>query len=254
MLSASGRPSVAAGPDWQTTAPMTYGSFAASPASGRIVAPPTTKMAATAAIARRKLPFMHKSPSHKVRLAGAHQILHPARLDDPSALHEIGAPANPCRHAQILLDEDDRRSALRELAERRKVFRAHARRQTQARLVEQQQLRLRHQRAADRDHLLLAARERACSEPQPRAQRRKEIEHVLELRVETGAIAARVRTQEQILAHRERSEELTALRHDGDASPRHRLRRSAGDVVAQKTHAAAARRIEADDRSEQRRL
>ena len=52
------------------------------------------------------------------------------------------------------------------------------RRQAERRLVEQQQPRLRHQRAADRDHLLLAARQlagRAASSLS--AQRREQREH-----------------------------------------------------------------------------
>ena len=49
------------------------------------------------------------------------------------------------------------------------------RREAERRLVEQQQPRPRHQRARDRDHLLLAARERAGRRVEPRGQRREEL-------------------------------------------------------------------------------
>ena len=58
----------------------------------------------------------------------------------------------------------------------------HLRREAERGLVEQQQARLRHQAARDREHLLLAAGEQPGALVQPLAQAREALEHRLDLR------------------------------------------------------------------------
>ena len=53
-------------------------------------------------------------------------------------------------------------------------FLDHARREAKRRLIEQQQLRVRHQGAADGEHLLLAAGERAGDLTEPLLQAREQ--------------------------------------------------------------------------------
>ena len=62
----------------------------------------------------------------------------------------------------VLLDDEDRGSAALERGEDLEDHRHDLRRKPGARFVEHQQLRFGHQRAADREHLLFAAREREC--------------------------------------------------------------------------------------------
>src|SRR5215470_6071892 len=92
-----------------------------------------------------------------------------------TALHELGgraldddAPAvehhDVVRHVEhelrVLLDQHDREPLRLEPADRRHDLRDDLRRQPLGRLVHQEDARVRHERAPDREHLLLAARER----------------------------------------------------------------------------------------------
>jgi len=63
-----------------------------------------------------------------------------------------------CRPKLLLLDEQHRGAGRVHFADRAKHHLHHQRREAERRLVEEQQPRLRHQRTADRDHLLLPAR------------------------------------------------------------------------------------------------
>src|SRR3954462_6420529 len=84
------------------------------------------------------------------------------------------------------------------------------------RLIEQQHLRLRQQRAADRDALLLAARKRAgtafeqVADPE-QFDRRVKADHLILVPVEKVSI-------EQVVPHREVRQEPPFLEHITDAS------------------------------------
>ena len=64
------------------------------------------------------------------------------------------------RGARVLLDQQDRDAVVAQAAHDREDLLHDQRRQAEARLVEHQQARRRHQRAAQREHLALAARQR----------------------------------------------------------------------------------------------
>ena len=77
--------------------------------------------------------------------------------DDPPRLEHVGALAEVERERRVLLDEQDRDSFLvvqpeQELGE----LLDDERREPERELVDRERARLGHQRAADRDHLLLA--------------------------------------------------------------------------------------------------
>ena len=63
------------------------------------------------------------------------------------------------------------------------------RREAERGFVEQEQPRPRHQRAADRQHLLLAARQRAAALAEPLLEAREQREHALEVVVEMRRVA-----------------------------------------------------------------
>ena len=95
------------------------------------------------------------------------------REDDVAGLEDVAAVGGVERHQRVLLDEQDRRALRVDLADDLEDLLDEDRREPHRRLVEQQQLRPRHERAPDREHLLLAAGERSglCScAPQPREQ------------------------------------------------------------------------------------
>ena len=109
------------------------------------------------------------------------------------------------------------------------------RREAERRLVEKQEARAGHQRAADRDHLLLAARERARRLPPPLAQRREHRVHAREAVRARRARPRRVAAELEVLLHRHAGEEPAPLGHDRDARARDLVRREPGEVLAAET-------------------
>src|SRR5437899_7790392 len=85
------------------------------------------------------------------------------------------------------------------------------------RLVQDHEIRIGHQRAADREHLLLAARKLPATVAETLGEPRKRGEHALE-----RPVAATIRTgasrHDEILAHREIRKNAAPLRHVGDAA------------------------------------
>ena len=92
------------------------------------------------------------------------------------------------------------------------------RREAERRLVEQQNLRLGHQRAADRQHLLLTAGQRARDLPQPLAQPRKQSEHPVAAAFELRGVAQQIGAELEVFGDRHRGEDAAAFRHQHDAA------------------------------------
>ncbi len=149
------------------------------------------------------------------------------------------------RELEVLLDQHDRLALGLEPRDGPADFGDDQRREPFRRLVHQQHARIAHQRAADREHLLLAARERAGGLLLALLQAR---EHSNTRSRSTGACSprgARCATIE-VLAHRQRREDAPPLRHEADALARNRLRRQPRDRLAEQADLALARRQEAD--------
>ena len=88
------------------------------------------------------------------------------------------------------------------------------RREAHRRLVEQQQLRARHQRAADRAHLLLAARHRPGLLRPTLVQTREQLEDAVHVLLEVLPVRALERAHLEVLGHghpREQPPPLGAL-------------------------------------------
>ena len=101
------------------------------------------------------------------------------------------------------------------------------------RFVEQQQPRPRHQRTADRQHLLLAARQRAAALVDALLQPREQIEHLLESSSKYLQIIE-ARAHLQVFLHGHARENAAAFRRLGDPQARDIMRRQLRDVVAGK--------------------
>ena len=82
--------------------------------------------------------------------------------DDPAVLEHVAAAGDAERHRRVLLDDEDRGALAVDGLDDVEDLVDQRRRQAHRRLVHQQEPRPRHQRAADREHLLLAAGERAA--------------------------------------------------------------------------------------------
>ena len=153
-----------------------------------------------------------------------------------------------------MLHEQDREAARRQRADRPRDLRDHDGRQPERGLVEQQVLRLGHEPAGDREHLLLAAGERATELCPPFAQAREEVVARGEVGGEVAPVGALVGAHQQVVEHGELREDLPPFGHENQA-PSHALeRRPTGDVDAIAADYTAGRHLEARDRSQRRAL
>src|ERR671925_1221277 len=85
-----------------------------------------------------------------------------ARQGDASDLEHVRGLRELQRDVRVLLDDEHRQALLLvQLADDAEDLRDEQRRETERRLVEEQQPRTLHERAREREHLLLAAAERA---------------------------------------------------------------------------------------------
>ena len=98
-----------------------------------------------------------------------------------AGLEDVGAVRDVQRVVDVLLDQQDRPALGLELGDGLEDPLDHQRRQAERRLVEQEQARPAHERPPDRQHLLLAARQRAAGLAQPLAEQREQLEHHLEV-------------------------------------------------------------------------
>ena len=115
------------------------------------------------------------------------------------------------------------------------------RRETERRLVEQQDVGLRDERARDRELLLLAARERARGAASELAHDREELVGALDgLRSHRPASAAG-ETEPEVLLDRELAEDPPAFGHERDAAARDVLRLAAEERCAAEPDVAGRR-------------
>src|SRR5207245_4827603 len=85
------------------------------------------------------------------------ELLAGAVLDHVPGLEHVRAVRDLERLRGVLLDEEDRRSPLVDLHAYAEDRLNEDRREAEGRLVEHEELRVRHERTSDREHLLLAA-------------------------------------------------------------------------------------------------
>src|SRR5581483_4520368 len=104
---------------------------------------------------------------------------------------------------RVLLDEQDGDARFGDRGDCFEDLLLELRRDAERRFVEEKTARTRHERAADREHLLLAARERSAFLPHALAEPRKELGHVLDRLLHRRAIAMEIRAELEVLAHRE---------------------------------------------------
>ncbi len=127
--------------------------------------------------------------------------------------------------------------------------------ETHRRLVHQQHPRPRHQRSPDRDHLLLAARERPRELLEPLVHAREQLEHALVVGCQVLAALSQRRAELEVLAHRQLPEQAAVLGHDRETSGDPGGYAEGVDLLAVEHHAAAARAPAIpEDRLQRRRL
>src|SRR5205085_8242390 len=104
--------------------------------------------------------------------------------DDAARLEHVAAMRDGKRHVRVLFDEENGRARLVDLGDRRKDRAHEKRREPERRLVHQQHARPAHQRASDREHLLLASGERAGLLRDALLEAREERERAVEVALE----------------------------------------------------------------------
>ena len=159
------------------------------------------------------------------------------------------------RDADVLFDQQHRDPGrfgrrMRELLQRCCDLLDDHRRQAFGRLVHHQHARVEQQRAADREHLLLTARQLGAAVApairQPREQRVDALDR-------PRALACALCRKPQVLVDRQRWPHAPTLRHVADAELGDHVRRKAKNFAACEFH-TAARRNQPGDRIAQRRL
>ena len=113
---------------------------------------------------------------------------------------------------------------------------------------------MRHQRAADRDHLLLAPRQRAGDLPQAFLDPREEREDARQILVELGAATARIGAHFEVLVDRHAREQAARLQHRGDAAAHPLGRPDPVQGMPLVDDLAAGRAHDSHDRLHRRRL
>ena len=134
-----------------------------------------------------------------------------------------------------------------------KDFRHHQRREAERRLVEHQERRPHEKRARDRQHLLLAARQRSGLLAPPLGETREQAEHAVEIRADRFTVGAHVSPEAQVLLDREIDERAPPVGHMRDPQPRDVLGRQRADRAAAKADVASPA-DEAGERAQDRGL
>src|SRR5438094_941350 len=174
--------------------------------------------------------------------------------DDAPAVEDDDVVGDVEDQLGVLLHEDDGEPLGLEATDRRHHLGHDLRRQSFRGLVHQQHPGVRHQRAGDREHLLLAARERNGDLVPALAQAWEERRHGVERPQHRQVTARPASGHREILAHGEALEDPAALGHERDAVGGDRLRGAPGDGPAVDRHHAVSRRQQAHDDVQRRRL
>src|SRR5690348_3355219 len=144
------------------------------------------------------------------------QVLGSAFEDDAAVAHHVAALGDLQRDRQLLLDEQDRDAAPAQLLQILADQLDDLRCQPLGRLVDHDQVGVAHQRAAQRQHLLLAAREDARFGVRALLQAREQAVHVVER--PARLLGALLLAEQQVLLDRELGEDVAVLGHVADAA------------------------------------
>src|SRR5262249_22011756 len=126
-----------------------------------------------------------------------------ALAHNASVLEYVGTSGNGKGRSRVLLHQQNRRAGLLDGADRVKDLDLQAMGNTHRRLVEKEQHGLTHQGAADREHLLLASRQRARLLTTALLEDREQAIDSRKIARDAVPVAAQVGAQHQVLEHAE---------------------------------------------------
>src|SRR6267142_5356722 len=168
----------------------------------------------------------------------------------PAVLHHVVAVGERGGEAEVLLDEENGEALSLQATQGGADLLDDDRSQSLCRLVEQQEPGAGPQDAPDRQHLLLAPRQRGAAGPEPLFQVREELVD----RVEAETPGTDRRRQQEVLLDGEAREDAALLRTEGEPEPRDLIRRQADQLAALQADRAPPAAHDAHDRLEGRRL
>src|SRR5690606_31392993 len=182
-----------------------------------------------------------------------HKSFRSALPDDPPLLDDVVTIGEFAERLDIFIDNEDREAFTLQLGEDLPDFLPDQRREAFGCLIEQQQLRIGHQRPGDGEHLLLAAGELVAHavaafkkagklRPDPRERPARRAGWP----VASGC--------HEILLNREVGRNQPPLVHEGDAAPRNAIGGKGGDVLSLEADHTPARGRETGDAAHGRRL
>ena len=175
--------------------------------------------------------------------------------DDDAVFEHIAAVGDPQAFLRVLLDEQQSDAGLAHPPQGGEQLLHHGGREPERRLVEQQDIRVGHQRAADGEHLLFAAAHGARDLGGAFAQARKQPEHLFAPRRFAVAGALRVGAEQEIFLHRQVAEDAAPFGHQRQSAFDDLMGRQRRDIAAGKAHLLARKRShDARDGFQQRGL
>src|SRR2546428_623634 len=176
------------------------------------------------------------------------------RHDDAARLEEVGVIGEVERRRDVLLDEQDAHALLAvDGAHDAEDLAGDERRESERGLVEEEQARPQHERAPDREHLLLAPGEAPGGLTPSLAQHRKIVVAPGEVPRRRARRAPRIGAEPEIFLHGELHERPAPLRHVRDSQADDVLGRPARDTRAVEAD-LAGRPDHAAHRAQRRRL
>src|SRR5215475_1237564 len=183
-------------------------------------------------------------PSHAVV---AEQPLTVAGEGDGAGLQHVAVVRDRQGLVGVLLDEQHRGAADVDLADDAEDLLHEHGGEPERRFVEEHQRRLGHERAPDREHLLLTAAERPRQLGPPLGQDGEARVHALEGALYSPLVRARVGAHVQVLEDRQLREELAALGDVRDAQAHDRLRGQPVDPSPPEADGTSRRQHQAGD-------
>src|SRR4030095_7297341 len=151
-----------------------------------------------------------------------------ARQHDAAGFQHVAPVGDAQRHRGVLLDQQDRGALAVDRADRVEDLLDQHRSQSHRGLIQQQQARPSHERASDRQHLLLAAGEGAGHLRDALLQPGEQDEHALQIVGDPGVVPQEC-PHDEVLAHGEAVEDAPALRHVANPQAHHGVGRAAGE-------------------------
>ena len=173
---------------------------------------------------------------------------------DHSVPQHIGIFGEKERHPDILLDQQQGHAVAADPADRAEDVEDDLRRQRRTRFVEQHHLRLRHQSAADAQHLQFTAGQGRSELPAPFGQAREELVDLLERPPHLRPVADQECTQAQILFDRHARIGFLALGHLDQPAAHDPIGTQPVDALAAEANGASPGLHEPGDSFQQRRL